>query len=130
MREVFQPAVTAVPGSNPHLSDTIMDTDESESFLAGRSNLMTSAVRYQTQTSSQNQQFQKMQHSEKDLFSTAQLYEERSIHAIYRIVSRSVQLLTLMSHLRRAHNNPELPEVDFGYLHGKYLGSCYFVLSF
>lgn len=119
LREVFQPAVNIVPGSKTHLNDTAMDTDESESFFAERSNLMTSAVRYQSQASSQTQDFQKMKFSEKELLSTAQLYEERSIHAIYRIVSRSVQLLTLMSRLRRAHNNPALPEVDFGFLHGK-----------
>lgn len=120
MKEVFQPAVNVVPGTKPHLDENSMMTDDSDSRFIGSSNLMTSAVQYQTQSSSQNQNFRTTQYSEKEMSNTARLYEERSIHATYRIVSRTVQLLTLMSHLRRAHGNPELPEVDFGYLHGKF----------
>ncbi len=123
MREKFQPAIITVPGSKTNINDTEMDTDDLDITSA---NLMMSAVQYHTQVSSQRQNLQKMRYSEKELLATAQLYEERSIHALYRIISRSVQLLTLMGHLYRAHNNPELPEVDFGYLHGKH---CYPIAS-
>ncbi len=119
MREMFQPAVNAIPGAKPHLGDNSMDMDELDGYFPGRSNLMTSAVQFQTQASSQNQNLQSTQHTDKELGATARLNEERSLHATYRILSRSAQLLTLMSHLYRAHGNPELPEVDFGYLHGK-----------
>jgi len=44
--------------------------------------------------------------------------EERDIHSVYRLVSRTTQLLSLLSYLRRAHSMPDLPEVEWGLLHG------------
>jgi len=44
--------------------------------------------------------------------------EERSIHSLYRLLSRITQLLSLLSCLRRAHSMPDLPEVEWGLLHG------------
>jgi len=119
MKEVFARAVTVVPGvkARQAVGDNVMETDDSNTHL-GYSNLMTNAVQYQAQASVQSQNFRPAQASQKELSSLAELYEERNIHAIYRTLSRTVQLLTLMSHLRRAHLTPELPEVDFGYLHG------------
>ena len=44
--------------------------------------------------------------------------EERNIHSVYRLLSRTTQLLNLLSCLRRAHSMPDLPEVEWGLLHG------------
>ena len=44
--------------------------------------------------------------------------EERNIHSVYRLLSRTTQLLSLLSCLRRAHSMPDLPEVEWGLLHG------------
>jgi len=44
--------------------------------------------------------------------------EERNIHSVYRLLSRTTQLLNLLSCLRRAHTMPDLPEVEWGLLHG------------
>lgn len=44
--------------------------------------------------------------------------EERHIHSVYRLLSRTTQLLNLLSCLRRAHSMPDLPEVEWGLLHG------------
>ena len=44
--------------------------------------------------------------------------EERNIHSVYRLISRTTQLLSLLSCLRRAHAMPDLPEVEWGLLHG------------
>lgn len=44
--------------------------------------------------------------------------EERNIHSIYRLLSRTTHLLSLLSCLRRAHAMPDLPEVEWGLLHG------------
>ena len=118
MKDLFQPAVNTVPRSKTHLSDNTMDTDGGDTS-ASRQNLMTSAVQYREQTSSQMRNLENTQYNEKELLSAARLHEERNIHAFYRTISRTVQALNLMSHLRRAHNNPDLPEVDFGYLHSK-----------
>lgn len=48
----------------------------------------------------------------------AQQIEERNIHSVYRLLSRTTQLLSLLSCLRRAHSMPDLPEVEWGLLHG------------
>jgi len=48
----------------------------------------------------------------------AQQIEERNIHSVYRLLSRTTQLLSLLSCLRRAHSMPDLPEVEWGILHG------------
>ena len=44
--------------------------------------------------------------------------EERNIHSIYRLLSRTTHLLSLLSCLRRAHSMPDLPEVEWGLIHG------------
>eukprot|EP00536_Pseudo-nitzschia_multiseries_P013005 jgi/Psemu1/210312/e_gw1.529.5.1 len=48
----------------------------------------------------------------------AEHIEERNIHSVYRLLSRTTQLLSLLSCLRRAHSMPDLPEVEWGLLHG------------
>ncbi|KAI2512730.1 hypothetical protein MHU86_1726 [Fragilaria crotonensis] len=48
----------------------------------------------------------------------ARLIEERNLHSLYRLISRSVQFLDLLSLLKRAHVRQDLPEVQWGLLHG------------
>jgi nuclear pore complex protein Nup155 len=48
----------------------------------------------------------------------AKLTEERKIHSIYRLVSRTRQLLQLFGLLLRAHRATGLPEVEWGSMHG------------
>jgi nuclear pore complex protein Nup155 len=109
MREMFPPAISVIPGAPSSDSDAMEITE-----TIGEGSLLTRAIQYQTQASTSTHA-----HSEKELRSIAHLSEERSLHSLYRLVSRSAQLLSLLSHLRRAHVTPELPEVDFGLLHGE-----------
>ena len=48
----------------------------------------------------------------------ARRIEERNIHSLYRLLSRTIQLLKLLYHLRKANALPDLPEVEWGMLHG------------
>lgn len=48
----------------------------------------------------------------------AKLTEERKIHSMFRLVTRSRQLLQLFALLLRAHRAAGLPEVQWGSLHG------------
>ena len=119
LKEFFHRAVDVVPGSKPNLENT-METDEIEMKIVDDSTLMTSAIRFQTQTTTTKRDNKASKPSDRELSNMAQLNEEREIHSLYRIVSRSVQLLTLVSQLQRAQENQDLPEIDFGYLHGEY----------
>ena len=110
MRELFPPAISVIPGALSPDSDSMEISD-----MIREDSLLTRAVQYQTQASTNN-----LAPSDKELRVVAHLSEERSLHSLYRIVSRSSQLLSLLSHLRRAHVTPELPEVDFGLLHGEW----------
>ena len=109
MREMFPPAISIIPGAPSSDSDAMEITE-----TIGEGSLLTRAIQYQTQTSTSTNV-----PSEKELRSIAHLSEERSLHSLYRLVSRSAQLLSLVGHLRHAHLTPELPEVDFGLLHGE-----------
>jgi nuclear pore complex protein Nup155 len=44
--------------------------------------------------------------------------EERNIHSLYRLLSRTTQLLSLLYHLRRADSMTDIPDVEWGLLHG------------
>lgn len=109
MREKFAPAVLSVPGT--HLEDVDM-LDLSET-----SDIITRAITYQTQMINQSSVKDNVP-KERDLRNAARLHEDRNIHALYRLLSRTVQLLQLISYLHGAHLTPELPEVEFGLLHG------------
>eukprot|EP00957_Ditylum_brightwellii_P128454 9797249-Ditylum_brightwellii.AAC.1 len=76
------------------------------------------AMQYQSQVARQNKNRNQGNHpTKKELDSAAQLAEELNMHSLYRLVSYSVQLLSLLSHLQRAYITPELPEVEWGMLH-------------
>ncbi|KAG7360980.1 Nup133 N terminal like protein [Nitzschia inconspicua] len=49
---------------------------------------------------------------------TARHIEERNIHSLYRLLTRTTQLLNLFYHLSRADSMPDMPEVEWGLLHG------------
>jgi len=109
MREKFAPAILSVPGTN---IDDVDMTDISET-----TDVMTKSIQFQTQVTNQSNakvNFPK----ERDLRNAARLHEDRNMHALYRLLSRTVQLLQLVSYLHGAHVTPELPEVEFGLLHG------------
>lgn len=114
MQEIFGPAVKNIPGA--HQGDT-----EMKDMTAGQgmpsSNLISQSLQYQNQARFQNNS-RDQQPTEKELSTAACQSEERNIHAMYRLVSRSVQLLTLVDHLHRAHFTPTLPDVEFGLIHG------------
>ena len=114
MKEVFGPAVKNVPGS--HAGDTDM-MDMTAGQGRPSSNLISQSLQYQNQTRYQNDSRDR-QPTEKELSTAAYQAEERNIHAIYRLVSRSVQLLALIDHLYRAHFTSSLPDVEFGLIHG------------
>jgi Nup133 N terminal like len=52
------------------------------------------------------------------MVTAARKAEERNIHSIYRLLSRTTQLLNLLYYLYRADSLPEMPEVEWGLLHG------------
>lgn len=106
---VFSKAIASAPLSkNSSASTDQMDVDEDQHFL-------TRALEFQRKGQGQGNSTA-MRASEAD--ELAQHIEERNIHSLFRLVSRTSQLLSLLSHLRRAHFMPDLPEVDWGQLHG------------
>jgi len=116
MKDVFSPAVSVVPGVRKDGSTENMEVDEGDS---NGGQFITMAMQYQSQVARQNENRNQGNHrTKKELDSAARLAEELNMHSLYRLVSRSVQLLSLLSHLRRAHITPELPEVEWGMLHG------------
>jgi nuclear pore complex protein Nup155 len=113
MQEVFEPAVNQIPGV--HSNDSLISEVSDNELPVG--SLLTQALAYQNQTRYQNDS-SNLQPSDNELVATARLIEERSIHSMYRLVSRTVQLLSLLDRISRAHFSPHLPEVEFGYIHG------------
>ena len=113
MREVFDRAVLCVPGSRRQDIER-MDVDD-ELFGSGQ-NPVTSAMLYHGYIREQNGAASRF--TPRDAEAMARLIEERNVHSLFRLVSRSVQLLNLLSLLKRAQSMPELFGVDWGLLHG------------
>lgn len=112
--EVFEPAVKNIPGLSANKSLMADATAERE---LPHGNYITQALQYQIQSRLRHDSIP-MVLNERELTAAACLREERSIHALYRLVSRTVQLLSLLDLIYRAHLSPTLPEVEFGYIHG------------
>jgi len=107
MKEKFRRAVEVVPGI--HKNDiNQMEIDET-SVLTGSMRFQ-GALRHRSTSSGML--------SNKEAVATARLIEERNIHSAFRLLSRVVQLLDLLSLLRRAQEMPDLPEIEWGLLHG------------
>lgn len=109
MSRVFSKAIGNVPLSKNNAASTDqMDIDDDYHFLTRALEFQRKGLGHGNSTV--------MRASEAD--ELAQHIEERNIHSLFRLVSRTSQLLSLLSHLRRAHFMPDLPEVDWGQLHG------------
>jgi nuclear pore complex protein Nup155 len=107
MQQLFRRAVEEVPGVGSTNSNQ-MDIDES-SVLIG-------SMRYQGALRLHGNGTDVM--SMDEATATARLIEERNLHSLYRLISRSVQFLDLLSLLKRSQFMPDLPEVKWGLLHG------------
>ena len=114
MREVLAPAVNVVPGADTHDMNN-MDVDN---FGTGQELIITGSMLYQHQLRAQNGVVSSGQLSQRDAEEIARLIEERSLHSLFRLVSRSVQLLSLLSLLKRAQLMSDLPDVGWGFIHG------------
>ena len=112
MRTKLSRAIETVPG-NSRKSDA-MEIDENVS--PGHGHLLTRALEYHMHTRGNSGPGNHLRPAEAD--EIARLTEERILHSHYRLLSRSVQLLSLLFHLKRAQEIAELPEVEWGLLHG------------
>ena len=120
MKDVFAPAIQTIPGvgkRQPQQDDN-MDLENENNESSGQEHFLTRALEYQmhSRAGSGGNGNHHLRPSEAE--EIARLTEERIIHSYYRLLSRSVQLLSLLSHLRRAQSMSELPEVEWGLLHG------------
>lgn len=109
IEHVFSKAVESVPlaQSTAGLKDD-MEIDDDNHYLSR-------ALEYQRQGQSRTgSSF--MRASDAD--EMAQRIEERNIHSLFRLASRTSQLLSLYAHLKRAQSMPDLPEVNWGQMHG------------
>jgi nuclear pore complex protein Nup155 len=111
MKDVFSPAIKTIPGVGSQVDDN-MDVENEN----GQEHFLTRALEYQMHSRAGSGGSHHLRPSEAE--EIARLTEERIIHSYYRLLSRSVQLLSLLSHLRRAQSMSELPEVEWGLLHG------------
>ncbi|CAJ1953445.1 unnamed protein product [Cylindrotheca closterium] len=111
MSRVFGKAIEHVPLTRSmKSSNDQMDVDDEDNHF------FTRALGYQRRGQVQSLSESMLRPDEAELL--AQQIEERDIHSFYRLLSRTVQLLGLLSHLRRAHSMPDMPEVEWGLLHG------------
>mmetsp|Transcript_19161 Transcript_19161/g.29193 ORF Transcript_19161/g.29193 Transcript_19161/m.29193 type:complete len:1376 (+) Transcript_19161:217-4344(+) len=107
MKDKFQKAVEAVPG--------VRNLDSSQMEIDG-TNVLTQSMQFRGTLRLHNTASGSL--SQEDAEVTAHLVEERNIHSMFRLLSRVIQLLDLLSLLRRAQVMSDLPEVEWGSLHG------------
>lgn len=112
MRIKLSRAIKNVPGTSQH-NDTKMDIEND----ADESQYLTRSLQYHSNLRS-SQSGESAQLSALAAESIARLIEEKNIHSLYRLLSRVVQLLNLVTLLRRAHAAEELHEIEWGLLHG------------
>jgi len=118
MKTKLARAIKSVPGMSQSASDSRMDTDEPDSMMVDeQSSYLTRAMQYQSQSRS-SQSGVEAALTPRGAENLARLIEEKHIHSLYRLLARVIQLLNLMSLLRRAQASSELREVDWGLLHG------------
>lgn len=102
-------AIRSIPGVSQHPDR--MDVDDA----TDQSHYLTRVLQYSSQ---QGQSGDAVQLTAAGAKNIAHLIEEKNIHSLYRLLSRVVQLLNLISLLRHAQASRELREVDWGLLHG------------
>jgi nuclear pore complex protein Nup155 len=123
MKNTFLPAVQTIPGvSNKERAGAdAMDVDE-VGYSSDDGGLITRAMQHQSRASAtaqmMNNPLQAQFASIKELQACAFRTEDRNMHSLYRLLSRCVQMLNLISCLKHAHEIPALPEVQWGLLHG------------
>ena len=119
MKDIFTRTIDVVPGASVQggSKEDAIDVDES-TIPGGQEQLLTSALEYQIHAREGTGAGGVLQLRPSDAEEIARLMEERIIHSYYRLLSRTVRLLSLSPHLRPAHNMAELPEVKWGLLHG------------
>lgn len=111
MKTAFRRAIDVVPGSSFE-GHNMMDIDADE-FARGHH--ITRSLHFQSNLQSGDRAFQL---SESETVAIAQQLEEKNIHNLYRLLARTVQVLDLVVLLRHAQIMHDLPEVDWGQLHG------------
>lgn len=112
MKKWFTQAIESVPGKL-RVQSNMMEIDD----RSGQSLAITDAfVRQSHLRDSSGVSNGQLAPSEAERL--AKLTEERKIHSIYRLVTRSRQLLQLFGLLSRAHRAMGLPEVEWGSMHG------------
>jgi hypothetical protein len=117
MKKTFLPEVPTIPGvSNKDRVDA-MEVDE-VGYSSSGFGLITRAMQYQSAAQTMNNSHQTQYASAKELQTHAFRTEDCNMHSLYRLLSRCVQLLNLIYCLRRAHETPTLPEVNWGLMHG------------
>lgn len=114
MKTVFSRAIKSVPGSVQQQQGSMMDLDDYNE----EDNHLSRALQYNSHLSGGNSGGMSVQLSPLEAERKAQLIEEKNLHSMYRLLTRVMQLLNLMSLLRRAQGMEELREVDWGLLHG------------
>jgi nuclear pore complex protein Nup155 len=113
MRETFDRAIKVVPGVSQSEDNGMMDIDDE----GGQSHYLTRHLQYNSHLRAGSAG--PTNHlTPSEVENIAHLIEEKNIHSLYRLLARVVQLLNLISLLRRAQNMSELREVDWGLLHG------------
>lgn len=110
MKKTFSRAIKSVPGASQKQGNS-MEVDENED-----DQYLTTALLYRSHV--QGGSVDSSQLTPLEAEHVARLIEEKNIHSLYRLLARVVQLLNLMSLLRRADGMTELKEVDWGLLHG------------
>ena len=125
MRRKFVPAARSIPGGGaadgrcPNCDEMDVDGGGGGDDDPHGGGLITHALRNQPRAvTRQTSGADPRATTADDLRTTANQTEERNMHSLYRLLSRCVQLLDLVSCLRRAHSTPALPEVRWGALHG------------
>ena len=108
-------AVKSIPGVSQRASSDQMDVDDGD----GSAGLITRAMQNQSRALQLASNASQTQYaSDKERKEKAFKTEDRNMHSTYRLLSRSVQVLNLLSCLKQAHSMSTLPDVQWGLLHG------------
>ena len=114
MKKTFVRVVESVPGATtPHADSMDIDEDLNQGGLITRA--IQNQARLAQRGASSNQPHDL---TADELRKVAFQREDRNIHSLYRLWSRSIQLLDLLRYLKQAHMTPALPDVQWGLLHG------------
>jgi nuclear pore complex protein Nup155 len=114
MKKTFVPVVSSVPGASKTRTDS-MDVDDD--LNSGEGGLYTTALLNQSRAAQRGNN-QPHDLTADELRKSAYQKEDRNMHSLYRLWSRTIQMLNLMAILKYAHSSPALPVVQWGLIHG------------